>query len=155
MKFKFRRRRWMGPKHGPALGVAMFTAKGSTASRDLTGPMADDGRLHEWALLHGVVLHDDAPSLELLDAHIDEWHADPSHHECVDLGNSVGIYLGNVMLSGIAGSRWRVWPNGHPVIRLASGREFDVTALVGERLLRSGSSLPSIYERAASGTPSS
>lgn len=139
----------MGPRHGPALGVAVYTSKGSSASRELTGPMGDDGRLRQWALLHGVVLHDDAPSLELLDAHIDEWHADPDHYESVDLGNGVGIYLGNVMQNTIVGPRWRVWPNGHPVIRLALGREFDVTALVGERLRRSGPSLRSIYDSAA------
>jgi hypothetical protein len=140
----------MGPKHGPALGVAVFTAKGSSVARDMEGSMADDGRLHRWALAHGVVLNDDAASLGLLDAHLDAWESDPSHYESVDLGNGVGIYLGNVMLQGIEGSRWRVWPNGHPVIRLVSGREFDVTALVGDRLRHSGPSLQSNYARAVS-----
>jgi hypothetical protein len=140
----------MGPKHGPALGVAVFTAKDSVVSRDMTGTIGDSGRLRQWSIDHGVVLNDDAQSLELLDAHIDEWNADPSHYESVDIGNEVSTYLGNVILKNVAGSRWRVWPNGHPVIALASGRELDVTALVGDRLLRSEPSLHSIYAQASS-----
>ncbi len=140
----------MGPKHGPALGVAVFTAKDSTVSRDMTATVGESGRLRQWSLDHGVVLNDDAQSLELLDAYIDAWNADPSHYERVDLGNEVGTYLGNAILKNVAGTRWRVWPNGHPVIALVSGRELDVTALVGDRLLRSGPSLQSIYARALS-----
>jgi hypothetical protein len=68
----------------------------------------------------------------------------------VDLGNGVGIYLGNVILKKVAGTQWRVWPNGHPAIALSSGRELDVTALVGDRLMRGGSSLHSIYAQASS-----
>jgi hypothetical protein len=140
----------MGPKHGPALGVAVFTAKDSVVSRDMTGAIGESSRLRQWSNDHGVVLNDDAQSLELLDAHIDEWNADPSHYESVDIGNEVSTYLGNVILKNVAGSRWRVWPNGHPVIALASGRELDVTSLVGDRLRRSGPSLHSIYAQASS-----
>jgi hypothetical protein len=140
----------MGPKHGPALGVAVFTAKDSVVTRDMTGTLADSGRLRQWSLLHGVVIQDDAQSLELLDAHLDEWNADPSHYDNVDLGNEVGTYLGNVIVMNVAGTRWRVWPNGHPVVALESGRELDVTALVSDRILRSGPSLESIYARASS-----
>ena len=140
----------MGPKHGPALGVAVFTAKDSVVSRDMTGAIGESSRLRQWSNDHGVVLNDDAQSLELLDAHIYEWNADPSHYESVDIGNEVSTYLGNVILKNVAGSRWRVWPNGHPVIALASGRELDVTSLVGDRLRRSGPSLHSIYAQASS-----
>jgi Family of unknown function (DUF6278) len=140
----------MGPKHGVARGVAVFTSKESIGPNEVMGALGGDGRLREWCLAHGVVLDDDAQSLDLLDAHLDEWHADPSHYERIDLGNGVGIYLGNLILNNVEGSRWRVWPNGHPVIALASGRELDVTALVGDRLLHSGPNLSSIYARAVS-----
>jgi len=150
VRFRFRRRRWMGPKHGPARGVAVYGAKDSVVSRDMTGTVGDSGRLRQWSIDHGVVLDDDAQSLELLDAHIDEWNSDPSHYESVDLGNEVGTYLGNVILENVPGARWRVWPNGHPVIVLASGRELDVTSFVGDRLRRSGPSLHSIYAQASS-----
>jgi len=140
----------MGPKHGPALGVAVFTAKDSVVSRDMTGTFGESDRLRQWSHDHGVVLNDDAQSLELLNAHIDEWNSDPGHYESVDIPNEAGIYLGNVILKNVPGARWRVWPNGHPVIALASDRELDVTALVSDRLMRSGPSLQSIYARAVS-----
>ena len=140
----------MGPKHGVARGVAVFGAADSVGSDLVIGALADSGRLRQWSLAHGVVLTDNLASLEVLDVHIDEWNADPKHHESVDLGNEVGIYLGNVILKNVAGTRWRVWPNGHPVIALESGRELDVTAIANDRLMHSGLSLPSIYARASS-----
>jgi hypothetical protein len=143
------RRRWMGPKHAVARGVAVFGT--SLDRRDtVDGPLPDSGRLKSWSLSHGVVLADDPAGLESLDEHLDEWSADPTHHERVDLGNEVGIYLGNVIVKNVAGAQWHVWPNGHPVISLASAREMDVIAMVSDRIRISGSSLTSIYTSASS-----
>jgi hypothetical protein len=144
------RRRWMGPKHGVARGVAVFTSGDSRGSDMVAGALSDSGRLRQWSLEHGVELTDDLASLEVLDVHLDGWNADPSHHERVDLGNEVGIYLGNVILEHVADSQWQLWPNGHPVIALKSGRELDVTSLTNDRLNRTGTSLASIYAMALS-----
>lgn len=140
----------MGPKHGIARGVAVLTSGNSVGSDVVIGALADSGRLRQWSLAHGVVLTDDLESLEVLDAHIDDWNVDPSHHESVDLGNEAGIYLGNVIFKNVPGTRWRIWPNGHPVIALESGLELDVTEMASDRLMRSGPSLHSIYARASS-----
>jgi Family of unknown function (DUF6278) len=140
----------MGPKHGVARGVAVFSSPDSRGSDIAPGPLANSERLRQWSLAHDVILTDDVASLEILDAYIDEWNADPSHFGLVDLGNDVGIYLGNVILGNVVGSRWHVWPNGHPVIALKTGRELDVTSLAHERLNRSGTSLPSLYAKALS-----
>jgi hypothetical protein len=113
------------------------------------GPLANSNRLRQWSSTHGVVLTDDFASLEALDVHMDEWPAESNHHEYVDLGNEVGIYLGNVIVKNVSGTRWRVWPNGHPVISLRSGTEMDVIAMVAKRLTGAESSLPSIYETAS------
>jgi hypothetical protein len=139
----------MGPKHGVARGVAVF---GSSIDRrdTIEGPLPDSGRLKSWSLSHGVVLADDPAGLEDLDEHLDEWSANPTHHEHVDLGNEVGIYLGNVIVKNVAGAQWKAWPNGHPVISLVSAREMDVIAMVSDRLRISGSSLKSIYGSASS-----
>jgi len=139
----------MGPKHGVARGVAVFTSKGSENSDFVIGALPDSGRLRRWSLEHGVILTDDLASLEELDAHLDEWNADPSHFESVDLGNEVGMYVGSAILQNVAGARWRIWPNGHPVIALESGEDCDVIALVNERIMRSTPSLASIFERAS------
>jgi hypothetical protein len=130
--------------------VAVLGSSTSNPKETIDGPLADPGRLRTWSLSHGVVLTDDSEGLEELDAHLDAWSADPSHHELVDLGNEVGIYLGNVIVNSVTGARWKVWPNGHPVISFASAREMDVVAMVSDRLLNSGSSLPSIYASASS-----
>jgi len=135
----------MGPKHGIARGVAVFGISASERIETVDGSLPDSGRLKSWSLSHGVDLADDSAGLEDLDEHLDEWSADPTHHEHADLGNEVGIYLGNIIVKNVTGAQWKVWPNGHPVIALASAREMDVIAMVGDRLLNSDSSLTSIY----------
>jgi len=140
----------MGPKHGVARGVAVFSSSTSGRKETVDGPLAVSGRLKQWSLAHGVVLTDDSAGLDDLDVHLDGWFADPSHYEHVDLGNEVGIYLGNVIVKSVEGAHWKVWPNGHPVISMDSARELDVIAMVGDRLLNSGSSLASIYISATS-----
>jgi len=143
------RRRWMGPKHGIARGVAVY---GSAIDRSDTidGTLPDSGRLKSWSHSHGVVIADEPAGLGALDEHLDEWFANPARHERVDLGNEVGIHLGNVIIKNVVGAHWKVWPSGHPVIVLATGRDMDVIAMVDDRLKNSGSSLTSIYASASS-----
>jgi hypothetical protein len=140
----------MGPNHGIARGVAVFGSSASGRIEMVDGPLPDSGRLKSWSLSHGVVLADDSAGLEDLDVHLDEWSVDPTHFEQVDLGNEIGIYLGNVIVKNVPGAQWKVWPNGHPVISLASARELDVIAMVGDRILNSNWSLSSIYSSASS-----
>jgi len=137
----------MGPKHGVARGVAMFTSS-SVPISELTILPFDTSRLRNWSLAHGVALTDDPECLEALDSRLDEWYADPLHFETVDLGNEVGEFVGNVIVSNVAGSHWRAWPNGHPVIAVGPRRDLDVIALVSDRILHSGPSLSSIYAMA-------
>ena len=144
------RPRWMGPKHGIARGVAVFGSSASERIETVDGALPDSGRLKRWSLSHGVVLADDSAGLEDLEVHLDEWSADPTHFEQVDLRTEVGIYLGNVIVKHVTGAQWKVWPNGHPVISLASARELDVIAMVGDRILNSNSNLSSIYTSASS-----
>ncbi|MEU6082752.1 DUF6278 family protein [Streptomyces sp. NPDC047108] len=72
----------------------------------------------------GLELDDSARSLEALDQLLPRWRDDPE--ELPWLGNDAGLYLGTVIVRTVAGAVWQVWPNGKPVIRLASGREIDV-----------------------------
>jgi hypothetical protein len=135
----------MGPKHGIARGVSVFGSPGFDRVDRLKESFGSCERLRTWSLEHGLALNDDPESLVLLDQRLDSWNSDPSHHEKVDLSNEVGMYLGNVIVKHVDGSKWRVWPNGHPVIQLRSGSHLDVTALANERINRSGTSLESIY----------
>jgi hypothetical protein len=60
-----------------------------------------------------------------------------------------GLFLGTVIVSTIHGAHWRLWPNGHPVVRLASGRDLDVIALANDRLRSGQPRLAAVYNDAA------
>jgi hypothetical protein len=135
MQLRFRLRS-MGPKYEVASGVGVFESRRSSGSAIVASPLAGDGRPRQWSLAHRADLTYDLASLEFLDAHLDEWNSDPSHHEILKLADGVGIYLSNVILRNVAKGRWRVWPNGHPVVGLRSGREIEVNPLINDRLVR-------------------
>ncbi|AZM91971.1 MULTISPECIES: DUF6278 family protein [Streptomyces] len=80
--------------------------------------------LRSQARAAGLELDETPASLEALDQLMPRWRRDP---EAVPwLGNDAGFYLGTVIVRSLPGAGWRVWPNGRPVIRLASGRELNV-----------------------------
>ncbi|MEV6168598.1 DUF6278 family protein [Streptomyces sp. NPDC051954] len=82
--------------------------------------------LRSQASREGVQLDDSAASLEALDQLVPRWRDDAEILPW--LGNDAGLYLGTVIVRTVPGAAWEIWPNGQPVIRLASGREFDVVA---------------------------
>ncbi|WP_328353185.1 DUF6278 family protein [Streptomyces sp. NBC_00457] len=88
--------------------------------------LAECELLRSQASEEGVRLDDSAASLEELDQLVPRWRDD---EEILPwLGNDAGLYLGTVIVRTVPGAAWEIWPNGQPVIRLASGREFDVVA---------------------------
>jgi hypothetical protein len=72
----------------------------------------------------GVRLDDTAASLEALDQLLPRWRDD--EETLTWLGNDAGLYLGSVIVRTVAGAAWEIRPDGQPVVRLDSGREFDV-----------------------------
>lgn len=138
------RRLWPDPQHGMARGAAAFggpSAKGS----ELGGCKPSCSQLRRWSVEHGLLLDNEPESLTPLDQHLDSWNANPAHHERVNLPVEVGVYLGDVIVSHVNGSQWKTWPDGHPIVQLRSGSEFDVTAMASERLNHTGASLDAIY----------
>ncbi|MHB2029775.1 MAG: DUF6278 family protein [Acidimicrobiales bacterium] len=148
-RFRFRRR-WMGHKHGVARGVAVFGSPGFDTPDRLNNLLLPCAQLRQWSNEHGLVLDDEPESLAALDEHLDSWNADALHHGKVDLSNEVGIYLGTVIVKHVDGSQWGVWPNGHPIVRLRSGKELDVTEMANQRLNHSGPSLGAIHSMSQS-----
>lgn len=140
----------MGHKHGVARGVSVYGSAGFTDSDRLRDLMLRCDRLRRWASDHNLPLDDGPESLTKLDEHLDSWNADPHHHGVMDLANETGMYLGAVIIEHVPGSQWTLWPNGHPVIRLRSGVELDVTRLSHDRLTHSGLSLPDLFIKARS-----
>ncbi|MCX4855729.1 MULTISPECIES: DUF6278 family protein [Streptomyces] len=93
--------------------------------------------LRSHASRSGVRLDDTAASLEALDQLVPGWRDD--EEILLWLGNDAGLYLGTVIVRTVPGAAWDLRSDGQPVIRLESGREFDVVA--------------SGHEWAASGVP--
>jgi hypothetical protein len=82
--------------------------------------------LRSHASRSGVQLDDTAASLEALDQLVPGWRDD--EEILLWLGNDAGLYLGTVIVRTVPGAAWDLRSDGQPVIRLASGREFDVVA---------------------------
>jgi hypothetical protein len=59
----------------------------------------------------------------------------------------------SITLDGTPGARWHVWPNGHPVIRLVSGRDLDVVAVVSHRMRAGSRELGVVYRQEAGTAP--
>ena len=136
----------MGPKHGPALGVAVFGSPGF-AGGDWDGPPANS-RLRDVAAQFGIELDDSEASLSVIDEHWGEFSSDPEVR--AGLGNDAGMHLGRVIVATVPGARWFVWPNGHPVVRTASGRNLDVVALASRRVTEGSPTLSAILDEARS-----
>ena len=151
-----------GPKYGTARGVAVFAAgqpprarRGGASARadgalrgrtvELPEGMSPSPEFAAWAAAQGVPLTGDRAGLGRVDAHLDRWTRTEMGPA---LGNEVGLYLGQVLARQVPGACWVVWPNGHPVARLASGREVDVVALVHRRLDSGAPLLTTVYDEA-------
>ncbi|MEV0170024.1 DUF6278 family protein [Streptomyces sp. NPDC050803] len=112
-------------RHGPAFGVAVFS-DGDEGREGIAELLSECDLLRSQAAREGIQLDDTAASLEALDQLLPRWRDD---EEVLPwLGNDAGLYLGTVIVRTVPGALWEIWPNGQPVVRLASGREFDVVA---------------------------
>ncbi|MDH6223811.1 DUF6278 family protein [Streptomyces sp. MJP52] len=107
---------------GPALGAGEAT--GPAAAGPVAELLAECELLRAHAAGEGVELDDSPASLEALDQLAPKWRDD--EETALRLGNDAGLYLGTVVVRTVPGAVWEIWPNGLPVVRLASGREIDV-----------------------------
>ncbi|MGY3205124.1 DUF6278 family protein [Streptomyces sp. TE5632] len=87
--------------------------------------LAECELLRSQASRAGVRLDDSQASLEALDQLVPgNWRDDED--TLTWLGNDAGLYLGTVIVRTVPGAAWKIRSDGQPVVRLASGREFDV-----------------------------
>ncbi|MFB7600140.1 DUF6278 family protein [Streptomyces sp. NPDC056160] len=112
-------------RHAPAVGVTVISAgDGSPTAADLADLFSTCEQLRALVAEAGVRLDGSPASLEALDQLLPRWRDDA---ETVSwLGIDAGLYLGTVIVRTMPGAAWELWPNGHPVVRLASGREIVV-----------------------------
>lgn len=140
-------RRWLrGRKHGTARGIAVYGSPGFRHDHDqVADRLGDCARLRDWARSHQLSLDDRPGSLAVLDQALS---ARPEEAVAV-LSADGGLYLGTVMVQNLQNARWRIWPNGHPVVQLSSGRTLDVIALVGQQAATAEWHLADLYKDAA------
>jgi hypothetical protein len=110
--------------------------------------------LRAFARAHGFELDGSPEDLALLDQAIDEATGqatgDLSGPPRVDAAlTQAGLFLGSVIVATVAGAQWRLWPNGHPAVRLASGRDLDVAATASDRVSKGAPRLADVYANAA------
>lgn len=133
-------------KHGLARGVAVFS-EGEPDPEAVTGLLSECELLRSQADRAGVELDDSADSLEALDQLLPGWRDD--EESLAWLGNDAGLYLGTVIVRTVPGAAWDFWPNGQPVVRLSSGREFDVVASGHEWASSGAPELSQLYAEVA------
>ncbi|MFR0356246.1 DUF6278 family protein [Streptomyces sediminimaris] len=109
--------------------------------------LAECELLRSQAAQDGVRLDDSAASLEALDQLLPRWRDDEEVLHW--LGNDAGLYLGTVIVHTVPGAAWEIWPSGQPVVRLASGREFDVVASGHEWAVSGAPELSQLYAEVA------
>ncbi|MBM9618334.1 DUF6278 family protein [Streptomyces zhihengii] len=95
----------------------------------------------------GLELDDSPGSLSALDQLPPRWRDDPE--ELPWLGNDAGLYLGTVIVRTVPGAAWHIWPGGHPVVRLASGREIGVVEAGLDWAVNGAPELSHVYAEAA------
>jgi hypothetical protein len=136
-------------RHGPARGVSVMGAT-EDAEADAEGVaelLSECELLRSQASSVGLELDDSARSLEALDQLLPRWRDDPE--ELPWLGNDAGLYLGTVIVRTVPGAAWQVWPNGQPVVRLASGREIDVVEAGLDWAVSGAPELSQVYAEAS------
>ena len=148
-------RRWIpGPRHGLARGVAVYGVPGRPDPGQRGELLGRCGQLRAFARAHGFELDGSPQDLGLLDQAIDE----ATGQAASGLGGpsrigaaltEAGLFLGSVIVATVTGARWRLWPNGHPVVHLASGRDLDVAAMASDRVSKGAPRLADVYADAA------
>ncbi|GGJ54732.1 DUF6278 family protein [Streptomyces brasiliensis] len=103
--------------------------------------------LRSQASREGVLLDDSVASLEAIDQLLPRWRDD---EEVLPwLGSDAGLYLGTVIVRTVPGACWHIWPGERPVVRLESGREFDVVSSGQEWAVSGVPELSQLYAEVA------
>ena len=151
-------RRWIpGPRHGLPRGVAVYGVPRMDPEQ-LEGLLGRCQQLHIWARAHGFELEGVPEDLSLLDQAFSEAISQAGSEmdgplPIAPLAGEAGLFLGTVIIASVPGARWQVWPNGHPVVSLSSGRDLDVVAMAHDRVNEGAPPLASAYADAMADSP--
>jgi hypothetical protein len=138
-------------------GVAVYGVPRSDPEQ-LEGLLGQCQQLRIWARAHGLELEGVPEDLGLLDQVLDEAinqaKSEPGGPPGVaSVTGEAGLFLGSVITATVPGARWQLWPNGHPLVRLSSGRALDVVAVAHNRVNTGAPLLASTYADAVADSP--
>ena len=99
----------------------------------------------------GATLADAAPGIEVLEG----LFTGPDRNLPAPwrLRVETGLFIGTVLVRNLPAARWRLLPNGYPVVHLAENTDLDVIALARARLETGAPDLRTVLPYAESLTP--
>ncbi|MFE9448605.1 DUF6278 family protein [Streptomyces sp. NPDC006739] len=133
---------FLGPRHKQSGDAAL-----PTDPEGIAALLSECDLLREQAARAGVRLDDTPASLEALDQLLPRWRDDAETLPW--LGNDAGLYLGTVIVRTVPGAVWEIRADGQPVVRLLSGREFEVAASGQEWAASGAPELSQLYAEVA------
>ncbi|MGN9789828.1 DUF6278 family protein [Streptomyces sp. NPDC054847] len=137
---------WLG-RHGERDKGDAAAGHDPERAAAITELLSECELLRSRAAQDGLELDDSPGSLSALDQLPPRWRDDPE--ELPWLGNDAGLYLGTVIVRTVPGAAWHIWPGGHPVVRLASGREIGVVEAGVEWAFNGAPELSQVYAEAS------
>ncbi|MGQ4511553.1 DUF6278 family protein [Streptomyces sp. DW26H14] len=136
---------WRSRRHGD--GERPSPAAAAREQEGITELLSECELLRVYAMRWGLRLDDSVDSLSDLDQLPPRWREDTE--ELPWFGNDAGLYLGTVIVRSVPGAKWHIWPSGHPVVRLVSGREIQVVEAGLDWAVTGAPELAQVYAEAA------
>lgn len=147
-------------RHNPGTGTPrdyaiFFTRKravgAAAAEEELDTHLGQCSGLRQWTAARGATLADAAPGIEVLEG----LFAGPDRNLPAPwrLRVETGLFIGTVLVRNLPAARWRLLPNGYPVVHLAENTDLDVIALARARLETGAPDLRTVLPYAESLTP--
>lgn len=145
-----------GPVSGRARDFAIFFGGGdlgdpAARNKELEAHLGQCISLRQWAAHRGALLTESPSGIDVLEGLL----ATTGSTGPVPwrLRVETGLFIGTVLVRDLPGARWRLLPNGHPVIHLGEDSDLDVVALARARFETGAPDLRTVlpYARALAG----
>ena len=146
--------------HAPGAGAArdyaiFFTREpagdAAAVEKHLDAHLGQCSSLRQWTAARGATLTDTGPGIEALEGLLTG--PDGNRPAPWRLRVETGLFLGTVLVRNLPAARWRLLPNGYPVVQLAENTDLDVIALARARLETGAPDLRTVLPYAESLTP--
>lgn len=147
-------------RHNPGTGAArdyaiFFTRRpavdAAAVEKQLDAHLGQCSSLRQWTAARGATLADAAPGIEVLEGLLTG--PDRNLPAPWRLRVEAGLFIGTVLVRNLPAARWRLLPNGYPVVHLAENIDLDVIALARARLETGAPDLRTVLPYAESLTP--